>query len=230
VIKFTAVHKEYARTGHALRNVGFHIRKGDFVFLTGHSGAGKSTVLKLIQMAELPTAGEVRVSGFSSSRLRRKEIPQLRRKLGVVFQDFRLLAERTAEQNVAFALEVTGARMSAIRPRVSRLLAQVGLASKVGARPEELSGGERQRVAIARALANDPLILLADEPTGNLDEWSTRGVFDLFQEINGAGMTVVMATHDLDLVRAHPQYRVLELSHGELVFDGAEESPAQEVL
>jgi ABC-type ATPase involved in cell division len=120
--------------------------------------------------------------------------------------------------------------MSAIRPRVSRLLEQVGLAAKVGARPEELSGGERQRVAIARALANDPLILLADEPTGNLDEWSTRGVFDLFREINGAGMTVVMATHDLDLVRAHPQYRVLELSHGELVFDGAEESPAQEVL
>ena len=109
-------------------------------------------------------------------------------------------------------------------------MAQVGLAAKVGARPEELSGGERQRVAIARALANDPLILLADEPTGNLDEWSTRGIFELFQEINGAGMTVVMATHDLDLVRAHPQFRVLELSHGELVYDAAEPSATQEAL
>jgi cell division transport system ATP-binding protein len=230
VIKFTAVHKEYARSGHALRNVGFHIRKGEFVFLTGHSGAGKSTVLKLVQMAELPSAGEVRVSGFSSSRLRRKEIPQLRRKLGVVFQDFRLLADRTAEQNVGFALEVTGARASGIRPRVSRLLAQVGLAAKVGSRPEELSGGERQRVAIARALANDPLILLADEPTGNLDEWSSNGIFELFREINASGMTVLMATHNLDLVRAHPHYRVLELSHGELVFDSAEKPLAEEAL
>ena len=228
MIKFTAVHKEYARSGLALRNVSFHVRKGEFVFLTGHSGAGKSTVLKLIQMDELPSAGEIRVSGFSSSRLKRREISQLRRKLGVVFQDFRLLAERTAEQNVAFALEVTGARFSAIRPRVSRLLAQVGLASKVGSRPEELSGGERQRVAIARALANDPLILLADEPTGNLDEWSSNGIFELFREINATGMTVVMATHNLDLVRSNPQYRVLELSHGELVFDAAEESLPEE--
>lgn len=229
MIKFTAVYKEYPRSGLALRNVDFHIRKGEFVFLTGHSGAGKSTVLKLIQMAEVPTAGEVRVSGYSSARLRRRDVPQLRRKLGVVFQDFRLLAERTAEQNVAFALQVTGARMSAIRPRVSRLLAQVGLAARVGARPEELSGGEKQRVAIARALANDPLILLADEPTGNLDEWAAHGVFDLFKEINASGMTVVMATHNLDLVRSHPQYRVLELSHGEMVFDGAESSLTGEV-
>ena len=228
MIKFNAVHKEYPRSGFALRNVGFHIRKGEFAFLTGHSGAGKSTVLKLIQMAELPTAGEVRVSGFSSSRLRRRDIPQLRRKLGVVFQEFRLLNDRTAEQNVAFALEVTGAKMSAIRPRVSRLLAQVGLAAKVNARPDELSGGERQRVAIARALANDPLILLADEPTGNLDEWSSQGVFDLFTEINASGMTVMMATHNLDLVRAHPQYRVLELSHGELVYDDAQSSLTEE--
>ena len=227
MIKLQSVSKEYPRSGPALRDVSLHIRKGDFVFLTGHSGAGKSTILKLVQMAELPTSGEVRVSGFSSARLRRSDVPKLRRRLGVVFQDFRLLPDRTAEQNVAFALEVTGARRAAIGPRVNRLLAQVGLAARAGARPDELSGGERQRVAIARALANDPFILLADEPTGNLDEWSARGVFDLFREINAAGMTVVMATHDLDLVRAHPRFRVVELSRGQVVFDSAAPSATE---
>jgi cell division transport system ATP-binding protein len=224
VIKFTAVYKEYPRSGLALKNVNFHIRKGEFVFLTGHSGAGKSTVLKLIQMADLPSGGEVRVSGHSSSRLRRSDIPKLRRKLGVVFQDYRLLPDRTAEENVAFALEVTGTRRRTIGPRVTRLLADVGLAAKASSLPQELSGGERQRVAVARALANQPLVLLADEPTGNLDEWATKGVFDLFREINSNGMTVLMATHDLDLVRANPGLRVLELSHGELVFDSGGEA------
>jgi cell division transport system ATP-binding protein len=159
--------------------------------------------------------------------MRRREVPQLRRKLGVVFQDFRLLPDRTAEENVAFALEVTGAKRSLIGPRVGRLLAQVGLAHKARAYPDELSGGERQRVAVARALANEPLVLLADEPTGNLDEWSSRGIFELFQEINTMGMTVLMATHDLELVRAHPAYRVLELSEGELVYDSAAASAAE---
>jgi len=228
VIKLQSVYKEYPRSGTALRNVSLHVRKGEFAFLTGHSGAGKSTILKLVQMAEMPSAGEVRVSGFSSARLKRGEIPKLRRKLGVVFQDFRLLPDRTAEENVAFALEVTGARRAAIRPRVQKLLAQVGLSAKGSGLPDELSGGERQRVAIARALANDPFILLADEPTGNLDEWSARGVFDLFREINAAGMTVLMATHDLDLVRAHPEYRVIELSAGEVVFDSAAPAAAAE--
>jgi cell division transport system ATP-binding protein len=229
VIKFSSVSKSYPRSGPALRDVSFHIRKGEFAFLTGHSGAGKSTILRLIQMAEPPSQGEVQVSGFSSARLRRREIPRLRRKLGVVFQDFRLLADRTAEENVAFALEVTGAKRSTIRPRVGRLLAQVGLASKAGSLPEELSGGERQRVAVARALANDPLVLLADEPTGNLDEWGARGIFDLFRDINASGMTVLMATHDLDLVRSAPSLRVLELSHGEVVFDSAETPAPTEV-
>jgi cell division transport system ATP-binding protein len=227
VIKFNSVYKDYPRSGLALKNVSFHIRKGEFVFLTGHSGAGKSTVLKLIQMADLPTAGDVRVSGFSSERMRRSDIPRLRRKLGIVFQEYRLLPDRTAEENVAFALEVTGTRRRTIGPRVTRLLAQVGLAAKAGSLPQELSGGERQRVAVARALANDPLVLLADEPTGNLDEWATRGVFDLFREISRAGMTVLMATHDLDLVRANPDLRVIELSQGELVFDSGAEA-AQE--
>jgi len=221
VIKFTSVYKEYPRSGIALKNASFHVRKGEFVFLTGHSGAGKSTILRLIQMAEPPSAGEVRVAGYSSVRMRRRDVPLLRRKLGVVFQDFRLLTDRTATENIAFALEVTGAKRDTISPRVSRLLAQVGLASKGQALPEELSGGERQRVAIARALANDPFLLLADEPTGNLDEWAARGIFDLFREINASGMTVLMATHDLDLVRAHPQYRIIELSAGEVVYDSS---------
>ena len=219
MIKLTGIQHSYARSGSVLKDVSFHLRKGEFAFLTGHSGAGKSTILRLILMAERPTRGEVRVSGFSSATIRRREVPLLRRKLGVVFQEFRLLADRTAEENVAFALEVTGARRAAIATRVGKLLAQVGLAAKARAFPHELSGGERQRVAVARALANNPLVLLADEPTGNLDEYATRGIFEIFQSINAAGTAVLMATHDLDLVRAHPGHRVLELSHGELVFD-----------
>ncbi len=229
MIRLTSVHKEYPRSGVALRDVSFQLRKGELVFLTGHSGAGKSTILKLAQMAERPSSGEVRVSGFSSSTIRTREIPQLRRRLGVVFQDFRLLRDRTAEENVAFALEVTGAKRSGIAPRVNRLLAQVGLAAKARAFPDELSGGERQRVAIARALANDPFVLLADEPTGNLDAWAARGIFDLFREINAMGMTVLMATHDLDLVRAHPEYRVIELSQGAVVYDSATEAVEERV-
>ena len=221
MIKLTSVHKEYPRSGAALRDVSLHVRKGELCFLTGHSGAGKSTILRLLMMAEMPTAGEVRVSGFSSRTVRPREIPLLRRKLGVVFQDFRLLPDRTAESNIGFALEVTGAKRATIGQRVNRLLGQVGLAHKAQAFPDELSGGERQRVAVARALANDPFVLLADEPTGNLDEWAARGVFDLFKEINAMGMTVLMATHDLDLVRAHPEYRVIELAQGEIVYDSA---------
>ena len=228
MIRLSSVSKEYARSGAALRDVSFHVRKGELVFLTGHSGAGKSTVMRLIQMADMPSGGEVRVSGFSSKLIRQREIPMLRRKMGVVFQDFRLLRDRTAEENVAFALEVTGTKRTAIAPRAHRVLTQVGLAHKARAYPDELSGGERQRVAIARALVNEPLLLLADEPTGNLDEWAAKGVFELFREINAMGMTVLMATHDLDLVRAHPQYRVIELSQGAVVYDSAPTPAARE--
>ncbi|HEX8831258.1 MAG TPA: cell division ATP-binding protein FtsE [Longimicrobium sp.] len=228
MIRLSSVSKEYARSGAALRDVSFHVRKGELVFLTGHSGAGKSTVMRLIQMAETPSGGEVRVSGFSSKLIRRRDIPMLRRKMGVVFQDFRLLRDRTAEENVAFALEVTGTKRTAIAPMVNRVLTQVGLAHKARAYPDELSGGERQRVAIARALVNEPLLLLADEPTGNLDEWAAKGVFELFREINAMGMTVLMATHDLDLVRAHPEYRVIELSQGAVVYDSAPTPAARE--
>jgi len=227
VIRFSRVSKDYPK-GAALRDVTLHIAKGEFVFLTGHSGAGKSTVLKLVYGEINPTGGDVRVSGFNIAELTQKERPRLRRRVGIVFQDFRLLDERTAEENVAFALEVTGARSETIPAKVMRALTQVGLAAKAHAYPQEMSGGEQQRVAIARALVNDPAILIADEPTGNLDERATRGVFQLIREINASGTCVVMATHDLDLVR-QTSYRTVELRDGGVVFDsGMEDSPAEE--
>ena len=205
----------------ALRDVTLRIAKGEFVFLTGPSGAGKSTILKLLYMDERPTKGDVRISGYSSSTIKQREVPQLRRKLGIVFQDFRLLEDRTAEQNVAFALEVTGAPRTVVGDKVARVLTKVGLASKATAYPRELSGGEQQRVALARALVNDPFVLIADEPTGNLDERATRGIFQLLREINAAGTAVIMATHDLELVRSS-DYRCIELNHGEIVYDSAD--------
>lgn len=225
MIRFTKVCKEYPRSGAALTNISFSVEKGEFVFLTGPSGAGKSTILKLIYMEERPTDGEVRVAGMSSVTIRQREIPRLRRRLGIVFQDFRLLEDRTAEANVAFALEVTGAPKSTIAPKVSRVLAQVGLASKGPSYPRELSGGEQQRVAIARALVNDPLLLVADEPTGNLDERATRGIFQLLRDINASGTAVVMATHNLDLLR-RSDYRTIEMNRGQVVFDSAEAAKA----
>jgi cell division transport system ATP-binding protein len=217
VIRFSHVFKDYPK-GAALKNVSLHIAKGEFVFLTGHSGAGKSTVLKLLYGELRPSSGDVRVSGFNLAELNPAELPRLRRRLGIVFQDFRLLEDRTAEENVAFALEVTGARPDGIPTRVMRVLTQVGLVAKASAYPQELSGGEQQRVAIARALVNDPAIIVADEPTGNLDERATRGVFQLIREINAGGTAVVMATHDLDLVK-QTTYRTVELREGTVVFD-----------
>ncbi|HEU4641641.1 MAG TPA: cell division ATP-binding protein FtsE [Gemmatimonadaceae bacterium] len=221
MIRFSHVTKKYPRTGLALNDVSFRIAKGEFAFLTGPSGAGKSTILKLVFMEERPTSGEVRVSGMLSSSIRRREIPLLRRRLGIVFQDFRLLEDRTAEENVAFALEVTGTPRDAIPSRVSRLLTQVGLGAKGTSYPRELSGGEQQRVAIARALVNDPTVLIADEPTGNLDDRATRGIFQLLRDINAAGTAVLMATHNLDLVR-RSDFRVLEINRGQIVYDSME--------
>jgi cell division transport system ATP-binding protein len=197
------------------------VEKGEFVFLTGASGSGKSTLLKLLSFAERPSRGEVKVSGFSSATLRDGEIPQLRRRLGIVFQDFRLLTDRTVEANVAFALEVTGAPRVTISAKVGRLLTQVGLASKATAMPHELSGGEQQRVAIARAFVTKPRLLLADEPTGNLDERATRGIVQLLREINAMGTAVIMATHDLSLIM-RSGYRYLELERGTLLYDGTD--------
>ena len=227
MVRFANVFRAYPRGSLALKDVSFHVAKGEFAFLTGHSGAGKSTVLRLVYADEFPTSGEVRVSGYHTSTMSSRDIPRLRRRLGIVFQDFRLLEDRTAEENVGFALEVTGARRQTVAPRVMRVLAQVGLAAKASACPRELSGGEQQRVAIARALVNDPLVLLADEPTGNLDERATRGIFQLLRDINASGTAVLMATHDLDLVR-QASYRVIELQQGTLVYDSGADGAAAE--
>jgi len=221
VIKLTHVSKEYPKRGYALEDVSFALGKGEFAFLTGHSGSGKSTTMRLIHMADRPTDGEVRVSGYSSETVTERDLWKVRRRVGFVFQDFRLLPGRTAVENVAFALEVTGTPKRAIQTKAQRLLGQVGLSPKAGAFVNELSGGEQQRVAIARALANDPFVLLADEPTGNLDERATRGIMELFWDIQAKGTAVLMATHDLELIRRYPHARVFELDHGKLVYDSS---------
>jgi cell division transport system ATP-binding protein len=223
VIKLTNVSKEYPKRGYALREISFHLKKGQFAFLTGHSGSGKSTTMRLVHMAERPTSGEVRVTGYSSDTTTDRNLWRVRRRVGCVFQDFRLLPGRTALENVAFVLEVIGAPRKAIVPAAQRLLAQVGLGAKAGAYVNELSGGEQQRVSIARSLASDPFVLLADEPTGNLDDRATRGVMDLFWDINAKGMAVLMATHDLELIKRYPHARVFELDQGRLVYDSAPE-------
>ena len=227
MIRFTSVSKNYPRTGTAVDNVSLHIGRGVFVFFTGPSGAGKTTLLKMVYMEERPSSGEVRVSGTSSVTAGDREVAKLRRKLGIVFQDFRLLDNRTAEQNVAFALEVTDTAPAVIGPKVARALTQVGLAGKGTAFPRELSGGEQQRVAIARALVNDPFVLIADEPTGNLDDRATRGIFQLLREINASGTAVMMATHNLELIRRQ-EFRTIEMTRGAVVFDSGDQTSVRE--
>src|SRR5215207_616975 len=225
MIRLHDVAKEYTKTRVALSHVTLQVKRGEFVFLIGPSGSGKTTILKLLYMEEKPSHGDVWVNGVHANTAKRKEISQLRRKLGIVFQDFRLLEDRTAEQNVAFALEVIGTPRAAIAGRVSRALTQVGLASKATAYPKELSGGEQQRVAFARALVNDPFVLVADEPTGNLDDRASRGIFQLLREINAAGTAVLMATHNLDLIR-RSDYRTVEINRGQVVYDSKEMAAA----
>lgn len=219
MIKLTRVSKEYPHRGYALRDVSLRVNKGEFAFLTGHSGSGKSTTMRLIHMSDRPSSGEINVDGYSSDHITQRDLWKVRRLVGMVFQDFRLLPGRTALENVAFALEVTGTPRKAIPARANLLLAQVGFAPEKDALVEQLSGGERQRVAIARALANEPDILLADEPTGNLDDQATSEILDLFWDINAKGMAVLMATHDLELVGRHPNARIIELDQGRLVSD-----------
>jgi cell division transport system ATP-binding protein len=226
MIRLQDVAKEYTRTRVALSHVTFQVKRGEFVFLIGPSGSGKTSILRLLYMEEKPSHGDVWVNGLHSNTANRKEIAQLRRKLGIVFQEFRLLEDRSAEQNVAFALEVTGAPKSEIPEKVARVLNKVGLASKANQLPRHLSGGEQQRVAIARALVNEPYFILADEPTGNLDERATRGVFQLLKDINAGGTSVVMATHDLEMVRS-TDFRTVELNHGRVVFDSADKPPPE---
>jgi cell division transport system ATP-binding protein len=204
----------------ALDNVSLEIDKGDFVFLVGTSGSGKSTLLRLMLREDVPNSGSVHVLGQNLVGLPQRRVPFFRRKLGVVFQDFRLLPNKTVAENVAFSLEVIGKSQGFIQEAVPDVLGQVGLAEKADRLPSELSGGEQQRVALARAIVNKPAVLLADEPTGNLDPATSREIMELITSINRAGTTVVMATHDRSIVDSL-QRRVVELSHGELVRDQA---------
>jgi cell division transport system ATP-binding protein len=219
VIQFSHVTKTYANSFEALADVSFYIDKGEFVFLTGASGAGKTTLLKHIYMEEFPTKGQVFVGGHDSKYTRPEDVPKLRRKLGIVFQDFRLLSDRDIFENVAFAMRVTGKREREVKRKVFEVLAQTGLSHKCSYFPQQLSGGEQQRVCIARAIVNDPWILLADEPTGNLDVGVSRDILALLQTINSWGTTVLMATHDVYLMQTY-HYRELVLDRGCLVRGG----------
>jgi len=214
VIRFTHVDKHYSK-GAALKDVSLHIAKGEFVFLTGHSGAGKSTMLKMMFAELMPTSGDVRVSGFNVNEIRPREIAKLRRRLGIVFQDFRLLEDRTAEENVAFALEVTGAHRDVIPSKVMRVLTQVGLAAKSHAYPTELSGGEQQRVAIAAAAIRQAPLVLADEPTAELDEANEQLVLAALHRLrDDFGSTVVVVTHSTAI--AESADRVIEIVDGRI--------------
>jgi cell division transport system ATP-binding protein len=192
-----------------LEQITLNIHKGEFIYLIGKTGAGKTTLLRLIYMDLLPSQGNVIVDKYSSSSIKKNQIPFLRRKVGVVFQDFKLLSDRNVYDNIAFALQVIGIKKREIRSRVLSVLTQVGLNHKRYHMPELLSGGEKQRVGIARALVNEPFILLADEPTGNLDPDASRGILELLEKINQGGTAVCMATHNYDLIRLAPHRTVL---------------------
>ena len=219
MIEFTNVVKTYAEGNDALRGVSMQIEDGEFAFLVGPSGSGKSTIIKLINGELKPTSGAVHVNGYSLERIRKREIPYLRRTIGVVFQDFRLIDTKTVYENVAFAMRVVGAREREIRERVPYVLELVGLETKEKRHPSALSGGEQQRLAIARALVNNPSTIIADEPTGNLDPARSIEIMSLLQEINNLGTTVLVVTHELELVeRMHK--RVISIDEGLVISDG----------
>lgn len=202
----------------ALEDINVHIKPGEFVFLVGPSGAGKSTFIRMISREIEPTSGQILVDGVDVMKLKRGDIPYLRRQLGIVFQDFRLLNDRTAFENVAFAMQVIEAPSHKIRKRVNEVLELVGLRDRGDNYPGEMSGGEQQRVAIARAIVNDPLLVIADEPTGNLDPETSKEIMEIFTQINHNGTTIVMATHDKTMVD-YMQKRVIALENGRIVRD-----------
>ncbi|MCR5387866.1 MAG: cell division ATP-binding protein FtsE [Lachnospiraceae bacterium] len=218
MIRLEHVSKSYSAGIPALNDVSLHIPAGQFVFVVGDSGSGKSTLIKLLLKELEPTSGTVEVNGINVGRLKRKKVPYFRRKIGCVFQDFRLLKDRTVFENVGFALRVVGASNRTIKSKVPGMLAIVGLAQKYQSYPRQLSGGEQQRVAIARALINEPQILLADEPTGNLDPRNAKEIMTLLDEINKRGTTVVVVTHNMEIVRAMNK-RVIKIQQGVVVSD-----------
>ena len=218
MIELVHVTKTFQNSWTALKDISFELEKGEFVFLIGPSGSGKSTILKTIMMEIMPDEGLVKVAGFGSDCIKAREIPKLRRKLGVIFQDFKLLPEKTVYENVAFALEVTGAAGKVIHKKSMAALNEVGMSHKRHSFPYQLSGGEQQKSAIARALVNDPFILLADEPTGNVDPTGTLEIIQLLKNINAKGTAVLMATHEHELVKKM-SHRVIELEAGAIIRD-----------
>lgn len=218
MIKFNKVSLKYDKDSYAIHDLSLKINEGEFVFIVGKTGAGKSTLFKLLTRELIPTSGSIKVFKDNIEYISDKLLPYYRRQLGVIFQDFKLLEDRNAYENVAFAQEVIGANSFKIRKRVLKILSIVGLRNKVSKMPYELSGGEKQKVAIARALINKPKILLADEPTGNLDEVSTNEIMNLLNSINQNGTTVVVITHDMHLVNRMNK-RVIKLDEGNIVYD-----------
>jgi cell division transport system ATP-binding protein len=218
VIELQDVWKTYPDGSHALKGITIKFNPGEFVYVVGPSGAGKSTFMKLMYREERPTKGMIFVDGFNLDKLQQRKIPYVRRNIGVIFQDFRLLPQLTAYENIAFALEVIEAPLRSIKSRTMEVLELVNLKDKVNSLPAQLSGGEQQRVAIARAIVNQPSVILADEPTGNLDPETSMGIMNLLDEINFKGTTVIMATHNKEIVNTIRR-RVIAIENGEIVRD-----------
>ena len=227
MIQFNDVVKSYQQGNNALNGVTMQIEDGEFVFLIGPSGSGKSTIIKLITGELKPTSGAVHVNGYSLERIRKREIPYLRRTVGVVFQDYRLIDKMTVYENVAFAMRVVGAKEKEIKERVPYVLELVGLENKMNRHPNEMSGGEQQRLAIARALVNNPSTIIADEPTGNLDPERSFEIMALLQEINNLGTTMLVVTHDQNLAKQFHK-RTITIDEGLVVNDGLEEEETNE--
>lgn len=222
MIEIRNVSKSFKKGWYALEDINLSIEKGDFLFLTGPTGSGKSTLLRLIYMDIFPDEGEVAVAGFRSSDIQKSEIPMLRRRIGIIFQDFKLLEDKTVYENVAFALEVTGDSGRKMREKVMKSLAMVGLSHKRNEFPFTLSGGQQQKTAIARALVREPFILLADEPTGNIDPEGAKEIIKILQDVNTSGTAVLMATHDLFLAK-RAGGEIIQLDEGKIVEKEREE-------
>ncbi|MFD1464876.1 cell division ATP-binding protein FtsE [Lapidilactobacillus mulanensis] len=218
MIKLLNVTKRYSNGVEALKNITLTIEQGEFVYLVGQSGAGKSTLVKLLYRELVPTEGFITINNFDLRQMRERQVPQLRRTLGVVFQDFKLLPKMTVAENIGYALQVIGKSDSEINDAVSQVLAEVGLSDQADHFPDELSGGQQQRVAIARAIVNDPKTVIADEPTGNLDPQTSNDIMAILARINAKGTTVIMATHNQQIVDELPQ-RVVEVAHGQIIRD-----------
>ncbi len=221
IIELKGVSKTYPTGTHALNDVNLTVKKGEFVFVVGSSGAGKSTFMKLLMREEKPSAGEITVNGFKLNKLKHRQIPMLRRTMGIVFQDFRLIPNMNVYDNVAFSMHVVGASKQQIRKKVSHVLSVVGLSGKARSKPAELSGGEQQRVGLARALVNNPSLIIADEPTGNVDPNMSYEIVEMLTEINKMGTTILMVTHEHQLVRDFKR-RVIMLENGRVVADNAD--------